>query len=642
MTDLVRYLTQELPAIFGRYHASLGLPTGVRVSGGVHTPAASCTSPPFSLEAFTNAGNRVLATSSGGAFSIDYAAAGCNCQNPGSDRAWVIASATSANTLGNYVRAGSSNLFVNCTDAVQPALPADSVPLFDATITNGQLAAVNTGSVLQAMVDATPNGETVVVPAGTWTIGTSGLLIDGKTNFGLRCEDRATIKVQETSTLTIPDLGRVAVKMSNCTNCVIEGCTFDGSGSTVTSSTLGIYATTNSRIQGNIFTAGGVGGTALGGGSIVAIGNTNVQYVANQIMAGAANVAGIYLGTGTANPGTQEIGCLVANNIIHDMMATGVGGVMSDCAITGNRIYTNGGVGIGCQSLLPGLCTDLTVTGNVVRGNSYGILMSGTGAQAQNITIMGNTLTANTATGIELRNTSEVSIVGNVVRGNAIDGIRVLDGTRRVTVTGNHVSNIGSLQHNGIAVIATSGGLSDIVISANDVQDQTNEGIVAQTTSPQILRGLTITGNIVRNTSSVGIALVADVPFGIDEVVVTDNDVKNSGGTDLAIGPANASLTFTSASLHGNLFNTFSGLPSTAWSALGRPAQTTRGICGFDPSSGTCTVAFQRQEFDTLYSVQVTCNANKQYWITGKGTTSFTIGRSSLGSGEVCDWFLYR
>src|ERR1041384_369541 len=117
MTDLVRYLTQDLPASFGRDHASLGLPTGVRVSGGVHSPAASCTSPPFSLEAFTNAGNRVLATSSGGAFSIDYAAAGCNCQNPGSDRAWVIASATSANTLGNYVRAGSSNLFVNCTDA---------------------------------------------------------------------------------------------------------------------------------------------------------------------------------------------------------------------------------------------------------------------------------------------------------------------------------------------------------------------------------------------------------------------------------------------------------------------------------------------------------------------------------------------
>lgn len=130
-------LQQELPAILSR----LAEP-GWIVSGGLHGVEAGCTSDAFPVEGFTSSGNRITANAAGGSIAINYSNMGCNCGNPASDVAWVIASATTSNTIGNYVRVTGSNYFVNCTDTVRPATPADSVELMRVTITNGAIAEV--------------------------------------------------------------------------------------------------------------------------------------------------------------------------------------------------------------------------------------------------------------------------------------------------------------------------------------------------------------------------------------------------------------------------------------------------------------------------------------------------------------------
>lgn len=153
------FLQQELPAVLSRY---LPTPRGLVLSGGLHAPAASCTSALFSLEAFTTAGNRITADGAGGTASINYAAPAiaANCTTPGTDVCWVVGSSAAVPTLPGsaYQRAGTSNLYVDCTSATEPPLPADSVALMKVSITDGALSAVTDLSPPRSVVGARLGG----------------------------------------------------------------------------------------------------------------------------------------------------------------------------------------------------------------------------------------------------------------------------------------------------------------------------------------------------------------------------------------------------------------------------------------------------------------------------------------------------
>lgn len=103
-------------------------------SGGTHGTAVGKTSAAFATVAYTEAGNRI----SQAAAAIDYDNEGC----ADDDTAWVIASAMSADTSGNFARVGATDYFVNCTDAAQPALPSDAAWLMEVTISGAAITAV--------------------------------------------------------------------------------------------------------------------------------------------------------------------------------------------------------------------------------------------------------------------------------------------------------------------------------------------------------------------------------------------------------------------------------------------------------------------------------------------------------------------
>jgi hypothetical protein len=149
-STLTTFLGQEIPAIFGRY-----VPLGWIRSGGTHATAATCTSLAFSTEGFTETGNRFQAAKdgSGGTKAIDYNAIGANCANPGSAVCWVVGSAITADTTGNFHRSGTSNYFVNCTDATF-VKPTNSAAMMKVTITNGAIAAVADIRQLNPIVNA--------------------------------------------------------------------------------------------------------------------------------------------------------------------------------------------------------------------------------------------------------------------------------------------------------------------------------------------------------------------------------------------------------------------------------------------------------------------------------------------------------
>lgn len=133
-TQTRTFLRDELPAVLSRYGR-----TDFVVAGGYHAGSATMISPAFATEAFTSSANRVTADGNGGAVAINYSTAGCAT----TDTAWVIISARTGNTVNQFVRAGTSNYFVDCTTSPSPpALPSDSAWLLRVGIVGGALTQV--------------------------------------------------------------------------------------------------------------------------------------------------------------------------------------------------------------------------------------------------------------------------------------------------------------------------------------------------------------------------------------------------------------------------------------------------------------------------------------------------------------------
>jgi len=131
--DSRSFWQNELPAIFTRI-----ISEDFIYAGGKHATVTGMTSAAFATEAFTNTGNRVTANGAGGSSAINYSAIGCTVN----DVAWVIIAGITANSSADFIRAGSSNYFVDCTSAAKPTLPSNSAWLMKVTITAGDIASI--------------------------------------------------------------------------------------------------------------------------------------------------------------------------------------------------------------------------------------------------------------------------------------------------------------------------------------------------------------------------------------------------------------------------------------------------------------------------------------------------------------------
>lgn len=132
--DSRNFWRTEIPKIMHRY-----VSRDFVVSGGLHGTAGACVSPGFSVEAFTNEGNRVTANT----VSINYDAPniGADCVN---DVCWVAASSTAVPTLpfSSFERVGTTSFYANCADSTEPIWPADSARLMKVTLAGGAITQV--------------------------------------------------------------------------------------------------------------------------------------------------------------------------------------------------------------------------------------------------------------------------------------------------------------------------------------------------------------------------------------------------------------------------------------------------------------------------------------------------------------------
>lgn len=115
-------------------------------------------------------------------------------------------------------------------------------------------------------------------------------------------------------------------------------------------------------------------------------------------------------------------------------------------------------------------------------------------------------------------------------------------------------------------------------------------------------------------------------------------DIRNTSGT--LIGKLRPGTDGTKMRLQAQVNGELEIIAVRGISAVATPAENLRGSVTF-ASSTTATVTFPNAEVDGNYYVALGPQANKTFWVSGKGTSGFTINASSSSSDTV-EWIMVR
>lgn len=258
--------------------------------------------------------------------------------------------------------------------------------------------------------------------------------------------------------------------------------------------------------------------------------------------------------------GSMSSDIVVSHNETRDGLKRGIDITAGrEIVVEGNVANSNGTSGVSVAGLAEG--TTLTLSGNQAVGNGvHGIFVSGlTGAAIED-----NEVRDNMDTGILVRSSSDVSLAGNVVRGNQT-GIGMGTGATTESVVTNAIltknevyeaARVGidivaadtvTLEQNVVANNGISGltlmgdGATKAVVRSNQIQTNQADGIVLRGMMP-----LTVTDNDIEMNAATGLRIRDS-----SNVAVTDNIVDDNGevGVDAV---SSGSLTLKRNSVAGN------------------------------------------------------------------------------------------
>lgn len=184
----------------------------------------------------------------------------------------------------------------------------------------------------------------------------------------------------------------------------------------------------------------------------------------------------------------------------------------------------------GASGLVLGTCDK--VEGGVVRNNANDGIQSGESSRIVNVeitgngddgikagdrnVIVGNRIADNTTDGIALLGDLECEIAGNLIDGNANDGISIASGSNRTVITGNTIINSGA---NGIDT-----GANDATITGNVIESNASKGIQILLTGDRNV----VVSNVLRSNGDEGVR----IDTGASDNIVGLNKSSGNGLAD--------------------------------------------------------------------------------------------------------------
>lgn len=311
-------------------------------------------------------------------------------------------------------------------------------------------------------------------------------------------------------------------------------------------------------------------------------------------------------------------------NVIIDNGLDGifVGSGSAAIAVTGNLIGVdevgtdagNGNDGIEVNNSL-----GVTVLGNTVRFNdANGLRVAAVrGTAAQQTVVTGNDFRSNDANGV-LVNASSGTLVGNTAAGNTI-GLNALAGVRidGASSANNVVANLigtnvaGANLGNGQDGVLVTGANGNVVRGGNTIAFNAIGVRILDAAAANLTAGNRVEGNLVRNNVGDGVAIAGGAFHTVGGVGIANTIVENGGnGVSITSSARNAS---TGNMVRGNLIGTDA-------------AQTRRG----NALSGVVVAGGSAQTID-----QNTIATNSGAGVTLAASSANVVGSNTAGQGNL-------
>jgi parallel beta-helix repeat protein len=335
--------------------------------------------------------------------------------------------------------------------------------------------------------------------------------------------------------------------ISNTSGITINGLAIDLSG-VAARGIVAYYPNTNVTIS-NCEISNSIGN----GDAIFLAGNTGSRIVNNRI----SNVnIGIY--AGNTNAGLQETNPFISGNDVGHCRNDSIAGVMDSGLVSGNTVHDSvGWDGINVSSYSATPQSNLAIVGNYVFGNGgHGIQSDTSTTTTDGVTVSGNVIERNGASGIYCNRCANWTITGNVIKNNATSNSAnpavVLVQASGVTIVGNQIyANGAQPGQTGVylneADAAGGTSITDISIAANRISGFSRGGVWLDTgsTANSIARVGVSTNAI--SGASYGLyanGLVTGLSVSNNVLTANAQDLFIAGGVD-AVGANNVYTTGT-------------------------------------------------------------------------------------------------
>ena len=461
-----------------------------------------------------------LSANPGAQANLDVSISGVQ-QRPGLDYAWLsgttitftsappsgtsnilvrymqgLAQGTSDSASASFIQSGTGAVTRMAQDKLRETISVKDFGAKGDGVTDDAAA-------IQAAISAAGNNATVLLPAGTYVIGSAGLLVSGKTGLQIR-GDRAILKITGAASQTFGAFSATQILFSNCTRSGLFGVEINGNSVSVNA--VGFSACTDCVFDDNTVYSSGNNGQVIAGGG------TRNRFRRNTIYSSIGTARGMWLGNNNATD--MEVDLVVDGNVVRANAATGIVFNSVGGRVSNNHALANSGAGIIFPGASGYAARKVSCVGNYCSGNSFhGIQWDvpsySTDADLpSDIVCSGNTCAGNSNSGIYAVNSLRAVLTGNVCCDNVTAGIQADDRGKQITITGNECSDTrtsGQTQQRGIRVIAQAVSNSGAVISGNTCNNNTTQGICVQSSASGItLSNVNVSGNVCMNNAQWG------------------------------------------------------------------------------------------------------------------------------------------
>lgn len=305
--------------------------------------------------------------------------------------------------------------------------------------------------------------------------------------------------------------------------------------------------------QGNYIGVDATGLIGMGNSSVGASGGLSIDDCADVVVGGSQ--------TGATNVISGNLSHGIAPDITDNLV---IKGNYIGVGANGTTSIPNGGVGIAMSNSTNAVIGGSgSGEGNII--NNSGLDGVYLGSDNDGISVLGNTIESNTVDGISVAYGTNITIGGSAVgAGNSVidsgqDGITVFNTASFVTIQGNVVNtstasgiNIGdssdvtvggivansgnSINDNGVGGVIVQNNATNTDIFGNTIDSNTDNGIlVSDSTNVSVGNALVGSGNIVTNSVANGISI--DTAASAE---VRGNEVETNGvhGIDILDSPS--------------------------------------------------------------------------------------------------------